>query len=91
MLAEARASTLRQDADLASEYAHIRHVWQANVEFLMYLDEHAAHARYVNNQLLFDDPAEAEAMQVLLRRLAIFRRKNDSVKLAAAPTDKHGR
>jgi hypothetical protein len=36
MLAEARASTLRQDADLASEYAHIRHVWQANVDFLMY-------------------------------------------------------
>jgi hypothetical protein len=37
--------------------------------FLTYLDEHAAHARYVNNRLLFDDPAEAEAMRVLLERL----------------------
>ncbi len=44
MLAEARAYTLRQDADLAKEYARPRQVWQANVDFLTYLDEHAAHA-----------------------------------------------
>jgi hypothetical protein len=69
MLAEARAYTLRQDSDLAAQYAHPRQVWQANVDFFTYLDEHAAHAHYVNNQLLFDDPAEAEAMQVLRRRL----------------------
>jgi hypothetical protein len=69
MLAEARAYTLKQDSDLASSYAHPRQVWQANVDFLTYLDEHAAHAHYVNNKLLFDDPAEAEAMQVLLKRL----------------------
>jgi hypothetical protein len=69
MSTEARAYTLQQDADLASNYAHPREVWQANVDFLTYLDEHAAHAHYVNNKLLFDDPAEAEAMQLLLGRL----------------------
>jgi hypothetical protein len=69
MVAEARASTLRQEADLASGYAHSRKVWQANIDFFTYLDEHSAHARYVNNQLFFDDPADAEAMRVLLGRL----------------------
>jgi hypothetical protein len=69
MLAEARAYALKQDADLASSYAHPRQVWQANVDFLTYLDEHAAHAHYANNQILFDDPAEAQATQDLLTRL----------------------
>jgi hypothetical protein len=69
MLTEARAYTLKQDSDLASSYAQPRQAWQANVDFLTYLDEHAAHARYVNNQILFDDPAEARATQELLTRL----------------------
>jgi hypothetical protein len=69
MLAEARAYTLKQDSDLASSYAHPRQVWQANVDFLTYLDEHAAHAHYANSQILFDDPAEARATQDLLTRL----------------------
>jgi hypothetical protein len=69
MLAEAHASTLRQDAELASGYADSRRGWQADVDFLTYLDGHAAHARYVNNKLLFDDPAEAIAMQELLNRI----------------------
>jgi hypothetical protein len=69
MLAEARAYTLKQDSDLASSYAQPRQAWQANVDFLTYMDEHAAHARYVNNQILFDDPAEAKATQDLLTRL----------------------
>jgi hypothetical protein len=69
MLAEARAYVLKQDADLASSYAHPRQVWQANVDFLTYLDEHAAHAHYANNQILFDDPAEAQATQDLLTRI----------------------
>ena len=69
ILAEARAYTLKQDSDLASSYAHPRQVWQANVDFLTYLDEHAAHAHYANNQILFDDPAEARATQDLLTRL----------------------
>jgi hypothetical protein len=55
--------------DLASNYAHPRQVWQANVDLFTYLNEHAAHARYVNNQLLFDDPAEAQATQELLTRV----------------------
>jgi len=55
--------------DLASSYTHIRQVWQANVDFFIYLDEHAAHARYDNNRLLFDDPAEADAMRVLTQRI----------------------
>jgi hypothetical protein len=69
MLAEARAYALKQDSDLASNYAHPRQVWQANVDFFTYLNEHAAHARYVNNQILFDDPTEAQATQDLLMRL----------------------
>lgn len=69
MLAEAQASTLRQDAETASAYADSRRGWQADIDFLTYLDGHAAHARYVNNKLLFDDPAEASAMQDLLNRL----------------------
>ncbi len=70
MLSEARAYTLKQDSDLASSYAHPRQVWQANVDFLTYLDEHASHAHYANNHMiLFEDPAEAKAMQDLLTRL----------------------
>jgi hypothetical protein len=42
MLAGARAYALKQEADLASSYAHPRQLWQANVDFLTYLDEHAA-------------------------------------------------
>jgi len=68
MLAEAQASTLRQDAETASAYADSRRGWQADIDFLTYLDGHAAHARYLNNKLLFDDPAEASAMQELLNR-----------------------
>jgi hypothetical protein len=64
-----RALALKQDADLASSYAHPHQVWQAKVDFLTYLDEHAAHAHYANNQILFDDPAEAQATQDLLTRL----------------------
>ena len=70
MLAEARAYTLKQDSDLASQYAHPRQLWRANIDFFTYLDEHASHAHYANNQMiLFDDPAEAKAMQDLLTRL----------------------
>jgi hypothetical protein len=70
MLAEARAYTLKQDSDLASQYAHPRQLWQANIAFFTYLDEHAPHAHYANNHMiLFDDPAEAQAMQDLLTRL----------------------
>jgi hypothetical protein len=69
MLAEARAYALQQDAELASSYAHPRQLWQANIDFFTYLDEHASHAHYANNQILFDDPAEAKAMQDLLARL----------------------
>jgi len=64
-----RQYALKQDSDLASNYTHPRQVWQANVDFFTYLNEHAAHARYVNNQVLFDDPAEARATQDLLARL----------------------
>jgi hypothetical protein len=69
MLAEARAYTLKQDSDLASQYAHPRQLWQANIDFFTYLDEHASLAHYANNQILFDDPAEAKATQDLLTRL----------------------
>jgi len=69
MLAEARAYTLKQDSDLASQYAHPRQLWQANIDFFTYLDEHASHAHYANNQILFDDPAETKATQDLLTRL----------------------
>jgi hypothetical protein len=69
MLAEAHAYALKQDSDLASNYAHPRQVWQANVDFFTYLNEHAAHARYIDNQILFDDPAETQAAQELLARL----------------------
>jgi hypothetical protein len=69
MLAEAHAYALRQDAALAQEYAHPRQVWQANIDLFTFLDEHAAHAHYVGNQLLFDDPAEAKGMQDLANRL----------------------
>jgi hypothetical protein len=64
-----RVGAGHQDADLASSYAHPRQVWQANVDFLTYLDKHAAHAHYDNNQILFGDPAEAQATQDLLPRL----------------------
>jgi len=69
MLAQAHASTVRQDAEISADYANRRKILQANADLLTYLDAHAAHAHYVNNQLLFDDPDEAAAMQVLLNRL----------------------
>jgi hypothetical protein len=69
MLAEARAYTLKQESDLASQYAHKRQLWQASIDFFTYLDEHASHAHYVNNQIFFDDPAEAKETQDLLTRL----------------------
>jgi hypothetical protein len=70
MLAKAHASTVRQDAELSPDYAKRRKTLQANMEFFTYLDAHAAHAHYLSNQILFDDPAEAKTMQDLLNRLA---------------------
>jgi hypothetical protein len=69
MLAQAHASTVRQDAELSSDYTNQRKTLQANIDFFTYLDAHAAHAHYVNNRILFDDPEEAKTMQDLLNRL----------------------
>jgi hypothetical protein len=69
MMAQAHASTVRQDADLSSSYANRRKGLQANIDFFTYLDAHATHAHYVNNQLLFDDPAEDKKIQDLFNRL----------------------
>ena len=72
MLAEAHAYSLEQDAALAKEFVRPRQIWQANVDLLTYLDEHAAHAHYVNKQLVFDNPAEAKGMQELSSRLQVL-------------------
>jgi hypothetical protein len=67
---EARADTIRQDASVSADYAKRRKVLQANVNLMTYLDGHATHARYSGNQLVFDDPVDAAAMQDLLNQLA---------------------
>lgn len=70
MLARAHASTVRQDADLVSSYAKQRELLQANMDFYAYLDTHAAHARYTNGRLVFEDPADTKEMQNLAARVA---------------------
>jgi hypothetical protein len=70
MLDQAHASTVAQDADLVSSYTNQRKLLQANWDFFTYLDAHAGHAHYVNGQILFDDPADAKALQDLSNRIA---------------------
>jgi hypothetical protein len=41
-----------------------RKVLQANEDYFVYLHAHAAHAHYVNNQLLFDDPDGAKRCNI---------------------------
>ena len=44
---------------------HIGRSLRANLDLISYLDTHPAHARYVNNELVFDDPAESKEFHEL--------------------------
>jgi hypothetical protein len=65
MLAEADQSAMSGDVELSHNLAGQRRSLQANIDLLSYLDAHAAHASYVNNELVFDDPAESKEFHEL--------------------------
>jgi hypothetical protein len=65
MLAEAVQSETSGNVELSHKLAGQRRSLQANLDFFSYVDAHAAHARYVNNELVFDDPAESKEFHEL--------------------------
>ena len=65
MLAEASQYEMSGDVELSHNLAGQRRSLQTNLDFFSYLDAHAAHARYVNNDLVFDDPAVSKEFHEL--------------------------
>ena len=65
MLEEALQSEMSGDVELSHNLAGQRRSLQANLDLISYLDAHAQHARYVNNELVFDDPAESKEFREL--------------------------
>jgi hypothetical protein len=65
MLDEAVQSEMSGNVELSHNLAGQRRSLQANLDFISYLDAHAQHARYVNNELVFDDPAESKEFREL--------------------------
>jgi hypothetical protein len=68
-LAEARASTARQDADLESDYAKRRRHLRLSEDYLMFIDSHAARIHFADGRIVFDDPADFKTSQELGERL----------------------
>jgi|GEM_PF-4090645 len=68
-LAEARASTTRQDASLESDYAKRRRHLQLTEEYLMFIDSHAARIHFTDGRIVFDDPADFEKSHELSDRI----------------------
>jgi hypothetical protein len=60
MLAEAGQSAMSGDVELSKNLVRQRRSLQANIDLLSYLDAHTAHTGHVNNELVFDDPAEGK-------------------------------
>ena len=65
MLDEAIQSEMSGNVELSHILAGQRRSLQANLDFISYLDAHAQHAHYVNNELVFDDPAESKEFHEL--------------------------
>jgi hypothetical protein len=66
MLAQARRSMARQDAEIASTYAHRRAFWEATDNLVKFFDTHSAHL--AANQIVMDDESDRLAAQDLLSR-----------------------
>jgi hypothetical protein len=66
MLAQARQSTERQDAEIASTYAQRRAFWRATDNLVEFFDRHPAHL--AANQIVMDNDADSVAAQDLLSR-----------------------
>jgi hypothetical protein len=66
MLAEARRSTERQDAEIASTYAQRRAFWRATDNLVEFFDMHPAHL--TANRIVMDNDADSVAAEDLLSR-----------------------
>jgi hypothetical protein len=64
MLTQARQSTERQDAEIASTYARRRAFWQATDNLVEFFDMHRAHL--AANQIVMDNDSDSVAAQDLL-------------------------
>jgi hypothetical protein len=64
LLAEARQSTERQDAEIASTYAQRRAFWRATDNLVEFFDMHPAHL--TANRIVMDNDADSGAAQDLL-------------------------
>jgi hypothetical protein len=65
MLDESLQSEMSGDVEYSHNQAGQRRSLQANLDLISYLDAHAEHAHYVNNELIFDDPAESKEFHEL--------------------------
>jgi hypothetical protein len=66
MLIEARRNMARQDAEIASTYAHRRAFWEATDNLVEFFDTHPAHL--AANQIVMEDESDRLAAQDLLSR-----------------------
>jgi hypothetical protein len=65
MLDESVQAEMSGDVEFSHNQAGQRRSLQANLDLISYLDAHAQHARYVNNELVFDDPSESKEFHEL--------------------------
>jgi hypothetical protein len=65
MLDESVQAEMSGDVEFSHNQAGQRRSLQANLDLISYLDAHAQHARNVNNELVFDDPAESKEFHEL--------------------------
>jgi len=66
MLREARRNMERQDAEIASTYAHRRAFWEATDDLVKFFDTHPAHL--AANRIVMDDGSDGLAAEYLLAR-----------------------
>jgi hypothetical protein len=66
LLAQARQSTERQDAEIAATYAHRRAFWRATDDLVEFFDMHPAHL--AADRIVMDNDADSGTAQDLLSR-----------------------
>jgi hypothetical protein len=68
-LAHQKAHTIQQDAELAADYSERRKDLQNTVDFVNFIGTHATKIHFTNGRLLFDDPADLKAAQILMNKV----------------------
>lgn len=67
-LAHQRAHTIQQDTELEADYSQRRKDLQNTIDFVNFFGAHSTKIHFTNGRLLFDDPADLKAAQILINK-----------------------